>query len=292
MVSEGSIAGEEVARFVLDEAERAFGGRALVGRRPDVWPEGLDATGLDAARRLATVGVRGVSEGARRAAVGLAVGTHVSEVARRTFTAREVIALQARGRRCVSMLSPGEALGPYSTPLAFVAHDLDHLALYFDPLQHRGQLGFFRRLDLALEGGLGGLLAAHDARFEDDVLAVGADTNGSPVFALASLLMKLKMAVRRARGRETGEVVTKGPLDPAEERAFTPALEAFCAALGLPPSLMGAARTVGTRRAAPEAGRALLSFFEAEANDESSSAPFLPKELAGDARAQVSLGRR
>lgn len=262
---EGSIAGEEVARFVFTEAERAFGARALVGRRPDVWPEGLDATGLEASRRLATLGVRGLSEGARRAAVGLAVGTHLADVARRTFAAREVIALQAGGRRCVSMLSPGEGLGPYSTPLAFVAHDLDHLALFFDPRQHRGQVGFFRRLDLAIEGGLGGLLAVHDARFELDVLAVGADTNGSPVFALASLLMKLKMAVRRARGRETGDVVTRGPLDPAEERAFTPALEAFCAALGLPPKLQEAARTVGTRRAAPEAGRALLSFFEGEA---------------------------
>ncbi len=269
MVSEGSIAGEEVARFVLDEAARAFGGRALVGRRPDVWPEGLHDAGLEASRRLSSVGVRGVSEGARRAAVGLALGTHLAQVERRTFSAREVIALQARGRRCVSLLAPSVALGPYATPLAFVAHDLDHLALFFDPLHHRGQRGFFRRLDLALERGLGGLLAAHDARFESDVLSVGADTNGSPVFALASLLMKLKMAVRRARGRATGAVVTKGPLDAAEERAFAPELEAFCAALGLPPSLFDAARGVGTRRAAPEAGRALLAFYEAEASTRS-----------------------
>lgn len=262
-----AIDAEEVAAFVLAWAARLHGARAFVGRRPDpLVGSGLVRVSGSAIDRLASRGVRDLPDDARRALLGMFAGTHAATVYRRPLAAREVVALQAAGRRCVSLLDEHAPLGPYATPLGFCVHDLSHLAAFFDPAHARGQRGFFRALDRALDGDLEALLADHDPALRADVLAVGADTNGSCVFAFASLVMKLKMAVRRALGRRTGLVRERGPLTPEEETAFTPELRRFTRALGMPASLDEDAARVGTRRAFPEAARRVLLFFEETEN--------------------------
>lgn len=251
---------EAVAAFVLREGARVHGARLWVGRPPG--DRGAVASALEA---LAARRVRGLSEAGRAAVVGLALGTHRALVAERPFAPREVLALQASGRRCVSLLPSGEALGPYPSAFAFCIHDIEHLAKFFDPRDHRAQVGFFRLLHQGVLAGLGGLLARHDARFADEVDAVGADTNGSPVFAFASLVMKLKMATRRALGRATGVVRARGALTAEEEAAFAPEFEALAEALVLPRALRAGALTVGARGDDRAAARALFAHFEASA---------------------------
>ncbi len=257
-------AAERVAAFLLVEGARVHGARRLwVGSAPrtEASVDGTSALAELSRRRL-----RGLSEQGRLAVLGLARGTHLAEVAARPFTAREVLALQARGRRCVSLLPAGVELGPYASAFEFCAHDLAHLAKLFEPAHRRGQLGFFRLLHEGVVSGLAGLEARHDPRFTADVEAVGADTNGSAVFAFASLVMKLKMASRRALGRATGVEVTGGSLTPAEEAAFAPDFADLCEVFRVPEGLQAAALTVGARRAEPLAGRALLAHFEALAD--------------------------
>ncbi len=240
-----------------------------MGRRVDTIASSTPRAPGCAVDVLATRGVRGLTENARRAVLGLHTGTHRALVAERPFTPREILALSAGGRRCVSLLPEGGPLGPYATPFAFAAHDLEHLAQLFDPVHYEGQIGFFRRLSAGLSSGLGGLLASHDEAFERDVENVGADTNGSCVFAFASLVMKLKMASRRSLGRRTGNVRTRGPLSADEEAAFAPDLARLVEALGMPAALFPVAAQVGRRddSDAGRAGRTVLAFFEAAARD-------------------------
>lgn len=256
-------AAEQVATFVLQWSERLHGRRVFVGKRRDVLAEhGIRRRLGSSIDRLADQGVRGLSEDARRVVLGLHAGTHHAEISSGPFAARHVIALQAAGRRCISLLPEDAPRGPYQSPLAFAAHDLEHLAQFFAPAHFWGQLGFFQRLHGALDDGLGGLLSDHDQAFGDDVNRVGADTNGSSVFAFASLVMKLKMAARRALARRTGTVRTHGALTSEEEAAFAPELERLVAAFRMPNELLPMAARVGTRRADHEAGVAVLRYFE------------------------------
>jgi hypothetical protein len=250
---------QRVAELLLREA-RVVHGQALWSGR--VHSPGSEFSDESALGLLATHRLRGLAEPARLAVVGLARGTHHARVEERPFTAREVLALQAEGRRCVSLMPPGAPLGPYPSAFAFAAHDLDHLAQLFDPLHFAGQLGFFRMLHEGVETGMAGLFERHDPKLVTDIETVGADTNGSAVFAFASLVMKLKMATRRRFGRTTGILREKGPLSEDEERAFEPDFEALCAVFRLGGTLPEAARLVGTRREHKEAGLALLGHFE------------------------------
>lgn len=255
---------ERVASLLLREAREAHGDALFTGRshaRLEEFPPG------SALAELASHRLRGLAEPARAAVIGLARGTHPARVEARPFTAREVLALQAEGRRCVSLLPPGAPLGPYPSAFAFAAHDLDHLAKFFDPAHFAGQLGFFRMLHAGVSSGLAGLFARHDDKLVSDIETVGADTNGSSVFAFASLVMKLKMASRRRYGRITGIVREKGPLSVEEERAFEPDFAALREVFELDATLGEAARLVGTRREHREAGRALLEHFERHAVD-------------------------
>jgi hypothetical protein len=112
--------------------------------------------------------------------------------------------------------------------------------------------------------------AALERGFDDTWRAdrdyVIADMNGSSVFLFSVLKMKVNMAVRRqlaaARGRPAP---TAGPLDADERAALAPALDVLFEALGLPAALRAPAGWVSARRDRPEAARALLAHFEAEA---------------------------
>jgi hypothetical protein len=209
-----------------------------------------------------------VERAAAQALVSWSGGARDALLLFRAATAREITALQARGQRCVSLLSDGADTGRHVDPLAFCLHDLCHLEKLNDPLHRRGQIGFFATLDRAMNGARWAELEARidDAAWRVDRDYVASDMNGSPIFLFAALKMKLKMAVRRALAREEGRAAPSGgALDSREAAAFAAALDEMCQALSMPEDARDAARAVTTRHAEPEAARALLSWFESAA---------------------------
>ena len=61
---------------------------------------------------------------------------------------REMLRLQARGWRCVSLLPEGSDTGRHADVVDFAIHDLCHLEKFAAPEHHRAQVGFFALLDL------------------------------------------------------------------------------------------------------------------------------------------------
>ncbi len=175
---------------------------------------------------------------------------------------RHVLALQARGRRCVSLL-PDDAVPSGQTGLDFALHDLCHLEKFVEPAHHAEQIGFFRRVDAAIDtAGWRAFDRRFDVAWTQDVEHVVADMNGSAIFLFAALKMKLKMAVRRELARAEGRPApTGGPLSTGEASAFDRAQEELLALLGLDGDAAGAARAVSTKRDAPDAATRLQGYF-------------------------------
>jgi hypothetical protein len=129
--------------------------------------------------------------------------------------------------------------------LAFALHDLCHLEKFVAPEHHAGQVGFFRLVERALETPA---LAALDRELDDvwraDRDYVLADMNGSAVFLLAALKMRLTLAVRRRGGDAEA------------------AVDVLLRAMGLPDDVREAA--VAVRRDRDRAGEArrVLGWFE------------------------------
>jgi hypothetical protein len=160
-----------------------------------------------------------------------------------------VLALQARGRRCVCLLDDAAALGHgdprHPDGLTFALHDLGHLEKFVAPEHHAGQVGFFRLLERALgTPAMAALERDLDDTWRADRDYVIADMNGSAVFLFAALKMKLVMAVRR-RGQR-----------------FEPALDVLLGAMDLPDCVREAAQAVSARRDRPDESRRLLGYFE------------------------------
>jgi hypothetical protein len=171
-------------------------------------------------------------------------------------------------RRCAlcSLLADDADTGVHLTRLAFALHDLCHLEKFVDPETHAAQVGFFARLDAAWDGaGFAQLHGRYDATWQDDLAHVAADMNGSPVFLMAALKMKLKMAERRALAREEGRPAPSGgPLSEAESVAFAARSEELFAALHLDGELLAACRVVSTRRDAEADARVIHEAFSAD----------------------------
>jgi len=246
---------ERACAYVIDRARRAAPHRWRQGK----WSPAFACGGGEAARTIAQVRVRGVERAVARGLVAWSNGERDVVVMDRVPSAREVLALQARGWRCVSLLDDGAVTAPHADGLAFALHDLCHLEKFVDPEHHAGQVGFFATLERAmdreawrdLEGGF-------DDAWARDRDHVAADMNGSAIFLFAALKMKLKMAVRRAVGEACA-----GPLDAREERAFEAALERMLDALAIDGALRDDARVVSTRRDAHDAAVRLCDYFEA-----------------------------
>ncbi len=169
-------------------------------------------------------------------------------------SARDVLARQARGRRCVCLLedAAARAHGDPRHPdgLAFALHDLCHLEKFVAPEHHAGQVGFFRAVERALETpAMRDLQLRLDDAWRADRDYVIADMNGSAVFLFAALKVKLALAVGRCLGAGR-------PL------AVEQALDLLFDAMGLPDDVRDAARDVSRRRDRPAAARRLLAHFE------------------------------
>jgi hypothetical protein len=141
-------------------------------------------------------------------------------------TPRELLALSARGWRCVSLVD-----------LNFVLHDLCHLEKF--AVDHHGQVGFFVELERAMndprwvevEAGL-------DEEWDRERDRVMCDMNASPIFLWCGLRSRLAQACERA-----------GVAD---------RLDAVIEIMQLPPEL---ARQVVSRQSSRMASHALARHF-------------------------------
>src|SRR5262249_48143885 len=82
--------------------------------------------------------------------VGWANGARPLELLFHVPSPREVLALQARGRRCVSLLAPEIDPSPHEDGLAFATHDLCHIEKFMAAEHHQAQVGFFSLVDRAM----------------------------------------------------------------------------------------------------------------------------------------------
>src|SRR5262249_19871620 len=148
-------------------------------------------------------------------------------------TPRALLAMQARGRRCVSLLEDADAPpGPRAAygggGLGFAVHDLCHLEKFSDPAHHVGQVGFFAAVERAtIDPRWAEVERGFDARWADERDHVLADMNGSPVFLFVVLRNKVKLAARRRVAEARGAPCRRGALDADEARAHEDALAAL-----------------------------------------------------------------
>jgi len=237
---------ETTAAFLLDRVRAARGPLWDEGRARVAPPEPPSGPAL---RTFAERRVRGVPEDVVRGLFAWDRGERPVDLLFEIPPARGVLALQARGRRCVCLLDDAVALGHgdprHPDGLAFALHDLCHLEKFVAPEHHAGQVGFFRLVERALAAPA---MIALERDLDDTWRAerdyVIADMNGSAVFLFAALKMKLKLAVGR-RGAP-----------------FGPALDVLLSAMDLSDDVRDAARAVSPRRDHPADARRLLDHFE------------------------------
>jgi hypothetical protein len=238
---------ETTAAFLLE--------RVRVARGP-LWDEGrgrvapLAPPSGPALQTFAERRVRGVPEPVVRGLLAWDRGERPVDLLFEVPAARRVLALQARGRRCVCLVedAAARAHGDPRHPdgLTFALHDLCHMEKFVAPEHHAGQVGFFRIVERGLAAPeMIALERELDDTWRADRDYVIADMNGSAVFLFAALKMKLKLAAGR-RGAP-----------------FEPALDVLLAAMNLPDAVRDAARAVSPRRDHPTAARNLLTHFEA-----------------------------
>jgi hypothetical protein len=266
VVSAGDDA-ERTAAFLLERVQQSRGRLWDEGPRKD-HVAGADEGLGPALRAFAQRRVRGVSERVVRGLFAWNRGERPADLLNEIPSATEILARQARGRRCVSLL-PDAVAAAHGDPrhpdgLSFVLHDLEHLEKFVEPSHHVGQIGFFRAVKAAFaDPRFTALETGFDATWAADRDYVIADMNGSAVFLFSVLKMKVNMAVRRQLARATGRrAPTEGPLDSHERAAVRPAHEILVSAMQLPAPASAAALTVSARRDHPDAAKKLLAGFE------------------------------
>jgi hypothetical protein len=263
-----AVSAELAAGYLGEQARRVSGVKLRQGAWDGSFAEeaarvrALLGDDCEALKFLTRERVRCVPRRALRGLFTWASGFSV-ELRRDVPTASEVLALQAVGRRCVSLLPEGVSPAPHESGLDFLIHDLCHLEKFADPAHHEEQVGFFATLRaLGDEAGYLELEALLDATFVEDRERLAADVNGSAVYLFALFKMKLKMAARRRTARLAGVPArVSGPLDVAEQRVFDELAAILYEALGFDGSLRRAAAETSARRDAAEAAAVVAREF-------------------------------
>ena len=256
---------ELASAYIAERVRRASGRRWLQGRRAAPLPCDHPSPSI---RLFAEHRLRRLPEAVPRALVAWAQGERRVDLLFHVPSARDVLALQARGRRCVSLLDDGVITAPHEDGLAFAVHDLCHLEKFADPAQHAAQVGFFAAVERSLDDPrVQSLDTSLDARWADDRGYVIADMNGSAVFLFLALKSKLKIALRRSlAGTEKpadAAASPRTPVTPEEQRAYADAVELLLTALGIEIEgpIADAARAITSRGGAPGAEVALYNHF-------------------------------
>jgi hypothetical protein len=266
-------AAERVARYVIEEVRARApytwrqARRSEPASREGALRPNEPAPCLDTFRSFR---IAGVSELAHAGLMLIERGFPVL-VGETPLLPEELLALQARGARCVTLLPTGEpAPEPHGDRLDFVLHDLCHLAKFADAEHYAGQVGLFATLARAFsDPGWREVERQFDAAWFADRAAVSADMNGCCVFLLAVLKMRLKMAARRCLAARRGvPAPTSGAASPDEEREFERAFGALLDALALPEDVRRAAIATTARRDDPDGARRLQAYFEARGRAE------------------------
>jgi hypothetical protein len=272
---------ERASAYVIDNVRASSGRLFHQGARV---PPLVSIASSPAVRFIAEQRIHRLSFAVARALLAWADGFPV-ELFTDVPTAATVLALQAEGRRCVSLLPEGADTRPHADVLAFTLHDLCHLDKFIDREHHRGQVGFFACLHRAVRDDAWGALESNfDADFTRDWEHVAADMNGSAVFLFAALKMKLKMAARRhVAATEGRRPDAGGPLTPSEARAYGYFLEDLLRLLRLYGDIAEAARRTSTRRDDPVAAQKLLRHFEAMGDDVLQGESAHPRAIPGSA---------
>jgi hypothetical protein len=254
---------ERAAAYVVERARRLVGVRFRQGRRarPHTVRDS-PALALLAEHRVCRVPERAVD-----ALFAWAAGRDV-ELRSDVPPPSHLLSLQARGRRCVSLLPESETHSA-AAGFEFVIHDLCHLGKLLEPEHHLEQVGYFASLErLATLPEWHGVEAELDATWREDRDRLAADMNGSAVYLFVVLKMKLKMAARRGLARAQGRTAPNGGALDAQELARFSELEgALYDALGMQGLLRDAARRISARRDAEEAGAVVRDHFESVGRD-------------------------
>lgn len=253
---------ERVASYLVDRLAQRAGARFRQGARKP--PLSRRALG-DAVDLIATTRLLELKEPVARAVVAWAEGERRVHLLFAVPTPAELLAWQARGERCVSLLPEGASTAPHEDGLAFAMHDLCHLEKFVEPEHHVGQVGFFAMVHAATgRAGWNDFLARFDEELVREVEHVIADMNGSAVFLFAALKMKLKMAVRRKRARDLHlpPAVDTGPLTAPEEAAYAGELATLLDLLGIEGEAREPFTRVRTRRDDRDAALCVLGHFE------------------------------
>lgn len=259
---------ERAAAYLLQEAQRIASVRSDQGRRSAASLARLGDPRCDelgpALRSLVERRVYRVPDAVVRALLALR-GGFPAELYDHVPEPRAVLALQARGRRCVSLLAPETPAHPFPDGFEFALHDLCHLEKFANAEHHAGQVGFFASLlELADCSEWTAVERSLDATFASDRDRVGADTNGSSVYLFAVLKMRLKMAARRSLAREQGVRAREGgPLSTEEEARFHELGAELYRCLDLRGALERAAHVVSARRDDAAAAALLAAEFDA-----------------------------
>lgn len=126
-----------------------------------------------------------IPEGVHRALVSWHMGKYQLELHFNILKASEVLALQATGKRLVTVFTSSE--GPLNIfvqnrdPFSFTLHDLIHADLFFhDKVMHREQVLFFQNLQLQLKDTKVSSLLDVDADFRKKIEYVCSDMNTHP----------------------------------------------------------------------------------------------------------------
>jgi hypothetical protein len=259
VTTEHASAAELAASYVLDLTVEYGGSKHFQGvRRPEL---PCRAAG-PVVERFAKERFYRVPTIAARALVAWAEGTPV-ELLTHVPDATHVLALQAHGARCVSVLPKDAVTMPHANRFEFVLHDLCHLGKFVCSEYYLEQVGFFSTLSQAFGHPAWGALESElDADFARDRDHVASDMNGSSVFLFAVLKMKLKMAARRLFARRRGETPPpEGALSKAEFEVFRDLLDRALAAFRFDGLLRAAALETSARRDAPEMAAILTDHF-------------------------------